>query len=110
MDINIHILYDELKDFNPQINTSRDIDLTLRNVRLPEFIDGNMRQDCVYLAESSDIEENVHLLHGVDVISIGHIDLHEKVFSDLSVISLPEGYSKTSIFGKVQDIFEKYKQ
>ena len=74
MKLNMHILYDELKTFSPQIATSRDIDLTLRQIRIPEFPDGSLRQDCIYLLEAPGIEEHAQLLHDIDLISIGSID------------------------------------
>lgn len=110
MKLNIHILFDELKDFSPQITTFRDIDLTLRQIRLPEFPDGNLQQDCIYLLEASAIEEHAHLLHDIDLISIGSIDSQNAKFSNITVISLPEDCHKATIFNKVQDIFEKYEQ
>lgn len=110
MNLNIHILFDELKDFSPKIATSKDIDLTLRQIRLPEFPDGDLQQDCIYLLEASSIEEHAQLLQGIDLVSIGSIDMQNAKFSNLSVISLPEGYNKVVIFNKIQDIFEKYEQ
>lgn len=110
MKLNIHILFDELKDFSPQIATFRDIDLILRQIRLPEFPDGNLQQDCIYLLEASVVEEHAQLLHGIDLISIGSIDSQNAKFSNLSVISLPEDCNKATIFNKIQDIFEKYEQ
>lgn len=110
MKLNIHILYDELKAFSPQIATSRDIDLTLRQVRYPEFPHGKLQQDCIYLMEDSEIEQHAQILRDVDMISIGSIDENSDVFSGLSVISLTQECHKTVIFNQIQDIFEKYDQ
>jgi hypothetical protein len=111
MKLNIHILFDELVEFSPQISTSKDIDLTLSQIRLPIFSDSdNLQQNYIYLLEASELEENIPLLHGLDLITIGYIDVQNDKLSDLSLIMLPNDCEKAVIFDRVQDIFEKYEQ
>ncbi|MFZ7121392.1 MAG: PucR family transcriptional regulator [Eubacteriaceae bacterium] len=111
MKLNIHIIFDELNSFSPKIRTYRDIALTLRQIRLFDFnTDYNLQQDCIYILEASAIMEHVQILHDIDLISIGYIDKYEEEYANLSVILLPEDSGKITIFNKVQDIFEKYRQ
>lgn len=110
MKLNIHILFDELKEFSPQLATCRDIDLTLRQIRLPEFPIDNLQKDCIYLLEASSIMEYAQLLNDIDLISIGPIDSQNVKHSNLSVISLSNDCNKAAVFNKIQDIFEKYAQ
>lgn len=110
MNLNIHILFDELKDSSPQITTFKDIDLNLRQIRIPEVLDCAYQKEYIYILEASVIEEHAQLLHDIDLISIGYMDSQNAKKLNLSVISLPDNCNKATIFNRVQDIFEKYKQ
>lgn len=108
MKLNIHIIYDELQEYSPQINTKRDIELTLRQVRFVEFPLENLQHDCIYILDGPTIKEHAQLLNDIDIISIGSIDFKDEELLNLSAIILNENCSKTAVFNKIQDIFEKY--
>ena len=56
MNLNIHIIFDELKEFSPQLITNRGTDLNLQQIRLPEISKGSLSQEYIYLLEASAIK------------------------------------------------------
>jgi len=108
MNLNLHILYDELNSFSPQILTSKGVDLNLRQIRLLELPQDVLLQDCIYIFEAEEIEINLSMLKGIDFICIGTLAVDQKDYSGLSFISISAEYSKNTVFNAVQDIFNKY--
>ena len=58
MNLNIHIIFDELKEFSPQLITNRGTDLNLQQIQLPEISKGSLSQEYIYLLALA-IEEHV---------------------------------------------------
>ena len=110
MKLNIHIIFDELRDFSPNYLGSRDTEPTLEQVRYPILPDGELRCDCVYLMNANDVEKYSYTLSGIDVIGFGDVNTEKATMLGLSLIILPEKYDIQEIFDYVQDVFAKYNQ
>lgn len=110
MKLNIHILFDELKDLAPIINTKKDIDCSLSKIRLFSPQIDQFETDCIYMLDPLFIKDHAHRLANIDLISVGVMDLSKEDLADLSVIMLYDECDKNFLFNRIQDIFEKYER
>lgn len=53
MELNIHVIYDKLKKYNPEIHTNYEFELSLKQVRIFEP-SKEMEQDYLYLVSEND--------------------------------------------------------
>jgi hypothetical protein len=108
--LDIHILYDALSSYYPQIETRYDGELRLRQARLIRHNSGVFDPDFIYLGMPEDIIAQADALAGVDLISLGAIGDVMLKNHDLSVIMVAETCSEAEVFCALQTCFDRYAQ
>lgn len=110
MKLNIHILFEELKNYAPVLKTTRENEFFFQKIRFLDTDIGDLQKGCIYLARAEEIEKHFSFLEEVDLISVGPISVFPEKLANLSVIILPEMENIITVFNQVQDIFLKYEQ
>ena len=105
MKLNVHIIYDALKRFQPVLHTKKDKKLILSQIRLYKAGD-ELDKRFIYIIDSGIISRYDSYLQDIDLISVGF--LLEEVKSTLSVIEINDSFDIITIFNEVQDVFYKY--
>lgn len=110
MNLNMHILMDELKTFNPGANLDNSIELHLKQARTMKGDPRLLSRDYVYVTEVGNLQDGTRELPAGDanIVCVGHLD--GKRFDDLScnLININADLDLPEVFNILQDIFEKY--
>ncbi|CEP69467.1 Uncharacterized [Moorella glycerini] len=109
MNLNMHILLDELRPFHPRAKLDETIDLHLKQARIMK---GDLRllsRDYVYITEAGKLQDGMSELPAdANIVCVGHLD--DKRFDELScnLINIDAGLDLPEVFNILQEIFEKY--
>lgn len=108
MNINLPILYDELKSNILKMNNLEDIELTLAYVRLFSEEMTEIRKDCLYVVEPQYVDSFLkqHSTISIATINSKQVSLPEKG----SWIVFHENISMYQLLYNLQQIFEKYQK
>lgn len=106
MELNIHVIYDKLKKYNPEIHTNYEFELSLKQVRIFEP-SKEMEQDYLYLVSENDFISYHEWFGNKQIVLLGK---GKETDITMSVITIRAEYSFLDIFQTIQDIFLYYEK
>lgn len=107
MRLNIHILYDELKNYSPDIRTKRNNELNLINVELLTDSRMNLTEEYIYIVEADTFNKWKNPPKGIDMIVVGAVN-PDCLNENCSLILISGDYNAEEIINEVLKIFMKY--
>ena len=110
MNLNMHILLDELKPFQPRAKLDNSIELHLRQVRIMKGEPGLLSRDYVYVTVSENLKDSWSKLPAGDVNIVCVGPMEDKRFDEFpgNLIVIEVAHDLTEVFNILQDVFEKY--
>ncbi|MEL7596695.1 MAG: helix-turn-helix domain-containing protein [Clostridiaceae bacterium] len=106
MELNIHVIYDKLKKYNPELYTNYEYELSLKQVRIFEP-SKEMEQDYLYLVSENDFSSYYEQFRNTQIVLLGN---GGETDTTMSIIRICAGYSFLDIFQTIQDIFLYYEK
>jgi len=104
LELNIHVIFDRLKKYNPEINTNCEYELSLKQVRIFEA-SKELEQDYLYLVSENDFISYHERFVNAQVVLLGNG--RETDFT-MSAIMIRGEYSFLDVFQTIQDIYLYY--
>jgi hypothetical protein len=108
MKLNVHIIFDELADWNPELRASDSTELTLKGVRPVPADEGSRgylyvvgRDDLAWVTAHGSIRQ---------VVFAGPAALADEAYPDWRGIALPEADDSLSVIARVQEVFDSYQE
>jgi len=110
MNLNMHILLDELKPFNPRAKLDDSIGLHLKQSRIMKGDPRLLSRDYIYITEAGKLQDGMSELPAdANIVCVGPLD--DKRFDELpcNLINIDDAsLDVPEVFNILQDIFEKY--
>ncbi|AFM01954.1 transcriptional regulator, CdaR family [Desulfitobacterium dehalogenans ATCC 51507] len=108
MNINMHVLLDELRDLNPQSYLNDSIDLTIRSIAVFDKTSDDFSADTLYLATTSALAACEGKLENVNLIAVGLFDPDFAKRNRCNIICFNDSLTPVEIAGHIFGIQKKY--
>ncbi|MBE3581725.1 MAG: hypothetical protein IMW96_08880 [Thermoanaerobacteraceae bacterium] len=110
MNLNMHIILDELKPFNPRAKLDESIELHLKQARIVQELPRLPSKDYLYVLEAETLASGVDTLAAADlcVVCVGPLDDRLSQQLPCNLINIDTSLDVLEVFHMLQDIFEKY--
>ncbi|GFN23727.1 hypothetical protein [Thermanaeromonas sp. C210] len=110
MNLNMHIILDELKPFNPRAKLDESIELHLKQARIVKELPRLPSKDYLYVLEAETLASGVDTLAAADlcVVCVGPLDDRLSQQLPCNLINIDTSLDVLEVFHMLQDIFEKY--
>lgn len=107
MNLNMHIILDELMDLQPVSAIDDSIELQLKQIRIIQKLPAELSEEYLYLTDAGTYCSHSALFTKQNVVCIGGREMDRQECS-CNVIFLDQALDLSEVYNRIQSIFEKY--
>lgn len=108
MKLNLHILFDELKNFSCKLQADDDLELRLSGLRFLPEVRHSCAEEYLYLVTADELSTCINCRQDLNFLCIGEVDSKYFQQQGWQALIIAERVNKFELFDRVQGLFEEY--